>query len=186
MQPPTLLLTSSLLLTLTSAFPVFNPGSIPSTLSHFSPSHISPSRISRPCRGTRCPDPADPRTQDTSSFHLSSSSSSSSDIPDAYIYHSPEDGDAKSECPNPLPVDVLFTVQQGHGCLKMAKAYDSANSEKGFNCQDASRQREKLCGEVKNFGKLAESCYGFLVKQGRGEAAADVEPYRRLCARGGA
>ena len=68
----------------------------------------------------------------------------------------------------------------------MAKAYDSANSEKGFNCKDASRQKSKLCGEVKNFGALAESCYRFLVKQGRRDAAADVEPYRGLCAGGGA
>lgn len=80
-------------------------------------------------------------------------------------------------------MSVLFSVERGHKCWKIAQAYDSVNSEKGFNCKDASRQREKLCGEVKNFGALAESCYWFLVQQGRREAAADVAPYRGLCAR---
>lgn len=66
----------------------------------------------------------------------------------------------------------------------MAEAYDSVNTEKGFNCKHASQQREKLCGEVKNFGALAESCYQFLVVQKGGrEAAADIAPYRRICAR---
>ena len=111
-------------------------------------------------------------------FHFSSSESSSS-IPDSWIFHGP-DGDAESTCPNPLPVNVLYAVQKGHGCMKMAEIYNDVNGSPDFNCKKASGQKGSLCKEERRYGALAQSCYDFLL-QSDPQAAEDIQFYRGIC-----
>ena len=138
------------------------------------------------CRGTKCREEGgdDPSTADSTSFHFSSSEGETGTaVPDAYIFHGP-DGDAEAQCQNPLPVNVLFTVEEGHGCKKMANIYNDVNTSTDFNCKKAIQQKPLLCGEAPHYGALAQSCYDFLVKQDRPRAAVAIEDYRGLCSQG--
>ena len=129
-------------------------------------------------RRRECAGSDSPSTEET--FHFSSSETSSS-ISDSWIFHGP-DGDAKSTCPNPLPVNVLYAVQEGHGCMKMAEIYNAVNTSPDFNCKKAAGQKASLCKEERRYGALAQSCYGFLLQSGS-QAAEDIQDYRGLCNR---
>ena len=135
----------------------------------------------------RCPEPGDPRVQDENSVYLSESPESAS-VSDAYIFQGP-DPDAQANCPNPLPITILFSVQEGHDCKKLARAYFDANHDAEFNCKAPAAQEVDLCGmtpTAPRFGELARNCYAWLVSTGHGYAASDVEPYANIvCAASG-
>ena len=103
----------------------------------------------------------------------------SSGEPETDIFHGP-DGDGDSTCQNRLPENLLFSVEKGHDCIKIANIYNDQNTYATFNCKPAAQQKEALCREEPNFGALAENCYDFL-KQNHPIKAESIADYVGLC-----
>ena len=104
----------------------------------------------------------------------------SSDIPETHIFHGPDGSDGNSACLNPLPEVLLFSVEKGHDCIRMANIYNDQNTSARFNCKTPAHQKEALCGEAPNFGTLAANCYDFLTQNHPMKADA-IKDYVGLC-----
>lgn len=133
-------------------------------------------------QGGRPKDPKDgPKVPETI-LDLTGSDETSSGEPESDIFHSP-DGDADSACQNRLPEALLFSVEKGHDCVRMANIYNDQNTSAGFNCKTAAQQKEALCREAPHFGALAENCYDFLTQNYpmKADAIEPIKDYVGLC-----
>ena len=99
---------------------------------------------------------------DDSSFYFSDSITEAS-IPESKIFHGPN-SNAESEYPNPLPINMLFNVQESHSCKKITTIYYEVNTSSSFNCKTAREQKPYLCGAVSNYGAISQECYDFLIQ----------------------
>ena len=108
------------------------------------------------------------------------SDGTSSGEPESDIFHGP-DGDAPSACPNRLPETLLFSVEKGHDCIRLANKYNDQNTDAKFNCRPPAAQRNKLCAKTPNFGALAENCYEYLKQNYPVDEAEAVRAYVGLC-----
>ena len=129
--------------------------------------------------GGRKPNPKDGVDIPETSADLTGSDGTSSGEPESDIFHGP-DGDGDSTCTNPLPENLLFSVEKGHDCIRVANIYNDQNTSPKFNCKTPAQQKQALCGEASDFGALAENCYDFL-KQNHPLKAEAVWAYVGLC-----
>ena len=153
------------------------------------PQPISPGVIvggNRPgtCQAGQCgrkPKPdGGPDIPETEVPDLTGSGGPSSGEPESDIFHAPDGADGDSTCQNRLPETLLFSVEKGHDCVRMANIYNDQNTYAKFNCKPAEQQKTALCGEEPHFGALAENCYNFL-KQNHPREAEEIRAYVRLC-----
>ena len=133
-------------------------------------------------QGGRKKDPKDGSEGRETTADFTGSDGTSSGEPESDIFHAPDGGDDTSTCSNPLPETLLFSVEKGHDCIKMANIYNDRNTYAEFNCEPATRQKKALCREAPNFGALAGNCYEFL-KQNHPNKAEDILDYVGLCRR---
>lgn len=102
------------------AAPVFDPHLIPLPCTYTkhrervsssltSNSRRRHSKTAGPCKGEQCPDG---EGHSEPSFQFSRGDPKSS-IPDSQIFHGPG-GDAEADCANRLPINTLYTIEEGH------------------------------------------------------------------------
>ena len=116
-------------------------------------------------------DPPNDHTEDSSSTESSTEDKSDDSSPD---------------CQNPNPLPLQFTQQfkdgQGHGCKKIAKAFDTCSSHQGFFCENLNSQGGCLCAGHPSFDQNLADCVDFLGEQRHEKMVERLVGYEGVCA----
>lgn len=87
-------------------------------------------------------------------------------------------GGDEGKCRAPLPTQFASNLENGHGCKKIAEAFNNCNVN---ICQEVTVRENCLCKQSQIFSNaLVNSCYLFLNEQ-NSPAAGQVELYLGLC-----
>lgn len=91
-----------------------------------------------------------------------------------------EDG-GSLKCSNPLTQQFAGQFEDGHGCKKIAEAFNRCGSSSTFFCTDTSAQKNCLCNQSGDFDdQVLRRCYNFLVEK-HPRAAQRLELYEGIC-----
>ncbi|KAL8635066.1 MAG: hypothetical protein Q9228_007407 [Teloschistes exilis] len=91
-----------------------------------------------------------------------------------------EDGDGKKMCRVPLSQRFAAQYEIGHGCRKIAAAFENCHVTDQWYCQKLSAQRTCLCNQKVYSDELVERCYEYFSSE-NAQAARNVAQYRHLC-----
>ncbi|KAL8999823.1 MAG: hypothetical protein Q9169_001363 [Polycauliona sp. 2 TL-2023] len=87
-----------------------------------------------------------------------------------------EDG-GTGKCSVPLTQHFAARLEDGHGCKKIAEAFNNCGARPQFFCADTRAQKNCLCDQTEKFSDaLVKSCHTFLVAQNY-RASRRLEPY---------
>ncbi|KAL8655571.1 MAG: hypothetical protein Q9226_002996 [Calogaya cf. arnoldii] len=82
-----------------------------------------------------------------------------------------------SKCPVPLSQQFTGQFDDGHGCKKIAEAFNTCGASPLFFCRDTSAQKHCLCDQTKVFNDaLMTRCHDFVETQNP-TAAQRLKPY---------